>query len=145
MNPWPSLSPSYHFCRIFRVVLEEGFSCILADSWKAWFSFFSLSQQNYLSFYWLLSSQYLEKGNWFFCKQWEEHNCLQWPPAEKTGRGYLCCFCLMFLNKCFWYLIDYFFKKNCVWYLFVLFYICVKTTFVDFEEFFGFLTFVWNK
>ena len=58
-------------------------------------------------------------------------------------------------------ILDYFFKKNvfnacmfcfcveivsskfCVHCLYVLFYICVETNFVDFEEFFSFM--VWNK
>ena len=36
-------------------------------------------------------------------------------------------------------------SKICVWCLYVLFSICVETNLVDFEEFFGFMTFVQNK
>ena len=35
-------------------------------------------------------------------------------------------------------------SKSCVWRLYVLFYVCVETNFVDFEEFSGFMTFVRN-
>ena len=52
------------------------------------------------------------------------------------------CFFFFFNREDIWSTIS---SKICVWCLYALFYICVETNFVDFEEIFRIMTFVQNK